>query len=183
LAMGGIMLAYYSIATNIALYLEQNSLGGSAIAGTVVSFTTVGGMITSLFLVQIELTFKKFVIPVMLSGMGIAFLLLAFINNLPLVIISVCLIGFGQGSLFPIIVLKTLDSVPIHQSDRPAAITSSFTFLVQFLSQRVLDGVGKVVNNPSIRFHYGTLAITILIIVIICTFHVFRSNNQLSSTN
>src|SRR5699024_6315327 len=92
LAMGGIMLAYYSIATNMALYLEQNNLGGAALAGTVVSFTTVGGMITSILLVQIELTFKKFVIPVMLCGMGIAFLLLAFTNNVPLVILSVCLV-------------------------------------------------------------------------------------------
>src|SRR5699024_5143008 len=45
LAMGGVMLAYYSVATNIALYLEQNSLGGATLAGTIVSFTTVGGMI------------------------------------------------------------------------------------------------------------------------------------------
>src|SRR5690625_1556963 len=66
LAMGGIMLAYYSIATNMALYLEQNSLGGASLAGTVISFTTVGGMITSLLLVRIEMTFKNFVIPIML---------------------------------------------------------------------------------------------------------------------
>lgn len=35
--MGGVMLAYYSIATNMALYLEQNSIGGATLAGTVVS--------------------------------------------------------------------------------------------------------------------------------------------------
>lgn len=177
------MLAYYSIATNMALYLEQSSLGGSTVAGTVVSFTTVGGMITSLLLVRIELTFKKFVIPVMLFGMGIAFLLLTLTNNLPLVIISVCLIGFGQGSLFPIIVLKALDSVPIHQSDRAVALTSSFTFLGQFLSPIVLDGIGKIANSPSIRFQYGTLAVVILIIVCISVFYVARSNQPWSSTN
>ncbi|WP_253286916.1 MFS transporter [Virgibacillus sp. MSJ-26] len=70
LAMGAIMVAYYSISTNIALYLEQNNLGGATLAGTVVSFTTVGGMITSLLLVQIEMTFKKYVIPAMLFTMG-----------------------------------------------------------------------------------------------------------------
>src|SRR5699024_11251149 len=42
LAMGGIMLAYYSISTNIALFLEQNEIGGATLAGLVVSFTTVG---------------------------------------------------------------------------------------------------------------------------------------------
>src|SRR5699024_1844904 len=76
LAMGGVILAYYSVATNIALYLEQNSLGGATLAGTIVSFTTVGGMITSLLLVRIEMTLKNFLFPVMLLGMGIAFLFL-----------------------------------------------------------------------------------------------------------
>src|SRR5688500_16106606 len=31
LAMGGIMLAYYSISTNIALFLEQNEIGGATL--------------------------------------------------------------------------------------------------------------------------------------------------------
>ncbi|WP_256200789.1 MFS transporter [Virgibacillus halodenitrificans] len=179
LAMGGIMIAYYSIATNIALYLEQNSLGGATLAGTVVSFTTVGGMITSLLLVQIELTFKRFVIPVMLSGMGIAFLLLTFTHSVPVVMLSVCMVGFGQGSLFPIITLKALDSVSFHQGDRAVALTSSFTFLGQFLSPLVLDGLGKMANNTAIRFQYGILAACVLTVVFISTIFLLRSKTQL----
>src|SRR5699024_6209550 len=91
LAMGGVMLAYYSVATNIALYLEQNSLGGATLAGTIVSFTTVGGMITSLLLVRIEITLKNFLIPVILLGMGIAFLFLALVNIILFIIFSFCL--------------------------------------------------------------------------------------------
>src|SRR5699024_3675989 len=53
-ASAGIMLVYYSVATNMALYLEQSNIGGSALAGTVISFTTVGGMITSLTLIQLQ---------------------------------------------------------------------------------------------------------------------------------
>lgn len=182
LAMGGVMLAYYSIATNMALYLEQNELGGTALAGTVVSFTTVGGMITSLFLVQIELTFKKYVIPVMLFGMGIAFLILSLTNSVILIMISVCFIGFGQGSLFPIFVLKVLDSVPTNLADRAVAMTSSFTFLGQFLSPIVLDTIGKITSTTSIRLQYGSLAVTIIIIVFVCTYYVYRSNRSLKTT-
>lgn len=183
LAMGGIMLAYYSIATNIALYLDQNNIGGAALAGTVVSFTTVGGMITSLFLVQIEMVFKKLVIPVMLCGMGLAFLFLSFTNSVALVMLSVCLVGFGQGSLFPILILKALDSVPSHQSDRAVALTSSFTFLGQFLSPIVLDGIGKVANSTSIRFQYGMLSITLLLIVLISAFYILKVDKNLSSSD
>lgn len=178
IAMGGIMLAYYSISTNMALYLEQNSMGGPVLAGTVVSFTTVGGMITSLFLFQIEFALKKFVIPGMLFGMGIAFLILTFTYNVPLVMISVCLIGFGQGSLFPLIVIKALDSVNTHQADRAVAITSSFTFLGQFLSPVILDGLGKIANNSTIRFQYGILAACILVIVMISAVYILRAKKS-----
>ena len=178
LAMGGIMLAYYSIATNIAIYLEQSNLGGTTLAGTVISFTTVGGMITSLFLVQIESAFKKLVIPIMLLGMAVAFLLLTFTHSLPLIIVSVCLIGFGQGSLFPILVLKALDSVPFHQADQAIAVTSSFTFLGQFLSPIVLDGIGNIANQANIRFQYGTLSIAFILIVLISTVMILRNNKK-----
>jgi len=178
LAMGGIMLAYYSIATNIAIYLEQSNLGGTTLAGTVISFTTVGGMITSLFLVQIESAFKKLVIPIMLLGMAVAFLLLTFTHSVPLIIVSVCLIGFGQGSLFPILVLKALDSVPFHQADQAIAVTSSFTFLGQFLSPIVLDGIGNIANQANIRFQYGTLSIAFILIVLISTVMILRNNKK-----
>lgn len=181
LAMGGIMLAYYSIATNMALYLEQNSLGGASLAGTVISFTTVGGMITSLLLVRIEMTFKNFVIPIMLFGMGMAFLILSFTNSILLVLVSVCLIGFGQGALFPIIVLKALDRVAPHQADRAVALTSSFTFLGQFLSPLILDGIGRIANQSTIRFQYGTLAVFILLTVSITVFVILRSKHRSSS--
>src|SRR5699024_6460521 len=124
--------------------------------------TTVGGMITSLFLVHIEVALKKFVIPVMLFGMGSAFLILSFTNSIPLVILSVCFVGFGQGSLFPLIIIKALDRSPTHQADRAVAMTTSCTFLGQFLSPIVLDGIGKIANTTAIRFQYGTLAVFIL---------------------
>jgi len=119
----------------------------------------------------------------MLFGMGIAFLFLTFTNSVPLVILSVCLIGFGQGSLFPVIVLKALDCVGHQHADRAVAMTSSFTFLGQFLSPVVLDGIGKIANNDTIRFQYGTLSICIMVIVLVSTFTILRSNERLPSAN
>lgn len=183
IAMGAIMVAYYSVSTNIALYLEQNNLGGASLAGTVVAFTTVGGMITSLLLVQLEMTFKKFVIPTMLLAMGIAFLILTYTMSVPLVMLGVCMVGFGQGSLFPIITLRVLDNVQFHQADRAIALTSSMTFLGQFISPLVLDGVGKLANNTAIRFQYGTLAIAMLIAVLISAIYIFRKNKVVRVSN
>lgn len=173
------MLAYYSIATNIALYLEQNALGGATLAGTVVSFTTVGGMITSFFLVRIEMTFKQYIIPVMLTFMALAFFLLSITNLVPIVILSVCFVGFGQGALFPVITLKALDKVELHQADRVVAWTSSFTFLEQFMSPIVLDTVGKLFNQEAIRFQYTVLSIAIFLIVILTFMTIFKNSRSL----
>ncbi|WP_252989989.1 MFS transporter [Sporosarcina newyorkensis] len=178
LAMGGVMLAYYSIATNIALYLEQSELGDAALAGTIVSFTTIGGMITSLLLVQIEVIFNKFVIPVMLFGMAAAFLFLSFTHSIPLIIVSVCLIGFGQGAIFPTIVLQALNQVKPHLADRVIAWTSSMTFLGQFLSPVVLDGLGKMANQESIRFQYGVLSASVLFFVVLSIVLIARNRTQ-----
>lgn len=169
-AMGGVMLIYYSIATNMALFLEQNKIGGPALAGTIISFTTIGGMTTSLILVWLKDLFKKFIIPVMLLIMGLAFILLTLSNYVPIIIVAVTLIGFGQGVLFPVIILKTLDNVVPYLSDRALALTSSFTFLGQFLSPILLEGMGNLIGNASIRFQYGMIAFFVMLVVIVNIF-------------
>lgn len=179
LAMGGVMLAYYSISTNMALYLKQNNLGGASLAGTVISFTTIGGMITSLILVRLQVLLKQFIIPVTLFGMVLAFTLLSFTHSVPLVIVAVCFIGFGQGILFPIIMLKAIDCGTSNQSDRVVAITSSFTFLGQFLSPIVLDGVGNLFHTASIRFQYGVLAICVFVVFATILFIKLTPTRQL----
>lgn len=177
LAMGGLMLAYYAVSTNMALYLEQNSIGGPGLAGMVVSLLTVGGMVTSLLLVQIQTIFKKFVIPVMLFSMGISFFFLSFTNSVTLIMISVCLIGFGQGVLFPILTIKVLNSVKLHQTEKAIAISTAFIFSGQFLSPLVLDGVGKLFNRTIIRFQFGIISMSILSSVAIILAFVRRKPN------
>lgn len=179
-AMGGIMLAYYAVATNMALFLEQNELGSSALTGTIVSLTTVGGMITSILIVQIEMTFKKLVVPIMLVSMGIGFFFLSWTISIPLIMVSVVMIGFGQGVLFPVLTLKALDKVPMHQADLTASIASSFIFLGQFLSPLVLDPIGKLATGSSIRFQYGTLSIVMGVAVIFHLLFLWKRNHQLT---
>lgn len=172
LAMGAIMLAYYAVATNMALYLEQTNLGGPALAGAVVSFVTIGGMITSLLLVQVELIFKKFLIPVMLLAMGISFLFMSFANSVPLLMISGCFIGFAQGALFPVLTIKTLNSVKLHQTDKAIAVSTVFIFSGQFLSPLILDSICKMANQTAICFQFSVLSVAILISVVIIFFFV-----------
>lgn len=167
LASGSIMLVYYGIATNMALYLEQGKLGGSKVAGAVMSFTTVGGMITSLTLAQLQESLKKFLIPLSLLFMGIAFATLSLTSSIPLILIAVCFVGFGQGILFPLINIKALGLVNPLQSDRVIAVVSSCIYIGQFSSPLVLDSLARAMGHPSIRFQYSMIGIGLIVSVIV----------------
>lgn len=167
LAMGGVMLVYYAVSTNIALYLEQNNLGDSAVAGMTVSFAAVGGMLTSFFLVPVMNFFKKHLIPVMLLFISGAFFVMSVANNVPLVIISVCFIGFAQGALFPVLTMKALNAVKLHQTDRAIAVTTTFIFIGQFLSPILLDGVGILFNQSEIRFQFALISVVMFVSVLV----------------
>ncbi|ARF13452.1 MFS transporter [Sporosarcina ureae] len=176
-ASAGIMLVYYSVATNMALYLEQSNIGGSALAGTVISFTTVGGMITSLTLIQLQDILKSYIMPISILLMGVAFTGLALSHSVPLILACTCIIGFGQGILFPIINVKALSLVnPLH-SDRVIAIVSSSIFIGQFSSPLLLDGIASLAGFPTIRFQYSVIGIALgIAVLLIILFKVFRKS-------
>lgn len=165
LALGAcaVMLVYYAIATNMALYLEESNLGGSEIAGIVIAFSTVGGMITSIILVRLEMLFKQYIIPVAILVMGIAFGILTVTHSIPLVLLGVSLVGFGQGIVFPLVNVRALSQVDPYHSDKVIAVVSSSIYIGQFISPIVLDGIGKIAGNPNIRFQYGVIAVGMVV--------------------
>lgn len=160
-----IMLAYYAVATNMALYLEQSKLGSSQTAGLVMSFTTVGGMITSLILVRLQTLFKDYLMAVALLAMAIAFGVLTFSYSVPIILISVCVIGFGQGITFPLINVKVLGTIDPELSDRVISVVSSMIYVGQFLSPVVLDSISSLAGIPTIRFQYSVLAVSLILSV------------------
>lgn len=165
LALGacGVMLVYYAIATNMAIYLEESNLGGSEIAGIVIAFSTVGGMITSIILVRLEMLLKQYIIPVAILVMGLAFGILTFTHSIPIVLLGVSLVGFGQGIVFPLVNVKALSQVDPYHSDKVIAVVSSSIYIGQFLSPIVLDGISRIAGNPEIRFQYGVIAVGMVI--------------------
>src|SRR5699024_6086210 len=97
IAMGAVMLIYYYIGTNIALYLKENNIGGSDLAGIFGSCAIIVCMLTSMLLIQVESVFKRYIIPVMLVCMSILILILSLTFSTPLIMISVVMVGLAQG--------------------------------------------------------------------------------------
>src|SRR5699024_843149 len=132
-----------------------------------IAFTTVGGMITSMTLVRLEILLKQYLIPISLLIMGIAFASLTFSYSIPIILISVCLVGFGQGVIFPLINVNALNQVkPLH-TDKVIGIVLSMIYIGQFLSPIVLDGISQIANQPSIRFQYGVIAMSMVVAFVV----------------
>lgn len=183
LAACGIMLAYYAIATNMALYLEQSQLGSSKTAGIVMSFTTVGGMITSLILLRLQVFFKKYLMTVALLAMGAAFGVLSISHSIPIILMSVCVVGFGQGIVFPLINDKVLGKIDPRLSDKVISIVSSMIYVGQFLSPVVLDSIGKIAGYETIRFQYSVLAVSLLFsVAMMLLFILFKKGTTATKT-
>src|SRR5699024_12150301 len=100
LAACGVMLAYTAIGTNMALFLEQNNFGSSQTAGLVLAFSTVGGLMTSLYFVHLQFLFKDHLIAVGLLVMGIVFVVLILIPIIRLFFFVVFLVDVCHVILY-----------------------------------------------------------------------------------
>lgn len=77
--------------------------------------------------------------------------------------LSVSLVGFGQGVIFPLINVRALNQVELFQTGTVIAIVSSSIYVGQFLSPVVLDAISQVAGYPTIRFQYGVIAVGMII--------------------
>ena len=100
-----------------------------------------------------------------LLAMGLAFTVLAISHSIPVILMSVCAVGFGQGIIFPLINVKVLGNIDPRLSDKVISIVSSMIYVGQFLSPVVLDSIGRVAGFETIRFQYSVLAVSLMVSV------------------
>jgi len=98
--------------------------------------------------------------------MGLGFVILTVSHSIPPILVGVLFVGFGQGVLFPIVNVKVLGTVAPEISDKVISIISSMIYVGQFVSPLVLDYAGKLMNNPTIRFQYTVLGVSLIISVL-----------------
>lgn len=157
-----LMLVFYSIPTNMALFLQANHIGEARLSGMVIALITASGFVAGLVLSRVQGVVGRRMVPAMLGCMAGGFWLLSAAASLAPVVAGVVLIGFSYGSLFPLILVSITGAVPRHRTVLAMAVASSCLFLGQFISPLVLDGLGAIIGTASPResFHLCALGIT-----------------------
>lgn len=95
---------------------------------------------------------KLYLIPISLLVIELACASLAMTHSIPLVLLTVSFVRFGQDVIFPLINVRALNQVDPHHTDKVIAIVSSNIYIGQFLSPVILDTIGEIAGHPTIRF-------------------------------
>ncbi|GAE31055.1 MFS transporter [Halalkalibacter hemicellulosilyticus] len=165
-AMFFILLVFFALPSNMALFMQQEGIGNSQNAGMVISAGTAAGFVAGLILARTKRFFQHFFYTGMLLLMAVGFLIIAFAPNAIIIGCGVGLMGFGFGSLMPIVFDHVTHLVPRVQVVQAMAVVTSMLFLGQFLSPIILDSIGVLVGDGSIRFTYFLLAGSLFLVSI-----------------
>ena len=156
-----LMIAFYSIPVNLAMFVEGNSFGDASTSGVAISVVTAFGFIAGMTYGRVKLFLKSF-FPVVLFGlMALGYTLLSQSMSLPQVLVAASIIGLGFGWTMPTLVTGAIQVGGKGEGVQVMAIVSSMIFLGQFLSPIVLDSMGELWGNPSARFTYSIIAFSL----------------------
>jgi len=167
LAMFFLMVLFYSVPTNMALYIQLKNIGESQITGVVMGTNTLTAFFAGIFFVQMRNLFKGITVAVMLFVMGGGILIMGLADSLAVLIAGNAFMGFGLGSLMPSIFMRVTKVVKPVQTVSAMAVISSMLYLGQFASPIILDNISVIFGDGSISFIYQFVGITMLLISIV----------------
>ncbi|MGJ9383562.1 MFS transporter [Salipaludibacillus sp. CF4.18] len=156
------MMVFFSIPSNIALFMVQEDIGNPQLAGVVISSGTASGFVSGLILGYVYQWLKTYFIPMQVLLFAIGFFVVSLSTNSLTMGVGVAIAGFGMGSIIPTVFDQVSREVPKSQTVQAMAIVTSMLFLGQFLSPIVFDFVGVLFGNPTIRFTYQVLTISLI---------------------
>jgi predicted MFS family arabinose efflux permease len=143
----------------MSLFIKIQNIGNSGYSGIAMSFITLGGFISGIVLRHVSKLFKRIRVPFAVATMSLGFLRLSYAYNLSSILIGSFMIGFGIGTLKPILFLKSAEFTPEHLNAVSISIVSNSILLGKFVSPFFIDYLNKIFNNTSYRFIFLSMAI------------------------
>ncbi|WP_317981142.1 MFS transporter [Paenibacillus glycanilyticus] len=173
-ASAGLLILYYTVPTNLAIFITDNQFGDSSVVGYVTALSLLAVFIAGIMLTSLKLWFKKALVPVILLFFAGSYLLLHEAQSIWLVAVSVFIIGFANGAIFPILINKTSESVPLDRVTSAMSVLFGLTFIGQFSSPLVMNSIKKIFNFDSLRDTFLFMGVMLLLSAIISLLMVMK---------
>jgi len=153
-----LMVAFYALPVNLAIFLEQNRFGGASMAGIAASVLTGTGFVAGLAFGRVRTLLPSLfpALPPALFASG--YLLLGRAADLPQALLGVGLVGTGVGWAMPTLLNGATRAGGEGAGVRVMAVMTSLVFTGQFLSPVILGFLGETFGNGSIRFTFATIS-------------------------
>ena len=157
-----LMVVFYTLPVNLAIFLQQEGLGGPAVSGLAVSILTFGSFVVGVAFGWINRILKRFSPAVSILFMGLGFLVLSNASDLTSVLGSVFTIGAGIGVISPILMVTTSRMVPAYGASLALSLISSALFFGQFSSPLIFNLLAKLNPSGGIRFIFQLTGTTLI---------------------
>jgi len=152
-----VFMGFYTIPTNIAVYLVTNGLGGPEQAGYALAFATGSAMVAGLFVANIKKVTGRMFVPSIAFSMLLCHVLLGFTSSVIAVNAAMLSNGYTLSMAIPYIMHKATESSNGYNVGATSLVTS-FVFLGQFFSPIVMDVTAKIVGVSNVSFNYQLVA-------------------------
>lgn len=177
----GILILYYTIPTNLAVFMADNGFGNAAATGYVTAVSLLAIFFGGLCVKVLAKRFKPFIIPLVVLLYVVAFVMISVAHLLILVIASVSLIGFGFGIVYPMLMGSIMEATPKNRLTSAISTLLIFTYLGQFVTPIVLNGI-HLIGVTTLRGTFLTLGIVSGIAFIWVSVHsISRSSTKMKS--
>ena len=181
LGMFLLMVAFYTVPVNIALYIQENHLGDSRMAGLAMAVLTASSFLTGLVFGRLDKS-----INIWLPGLSLGIFALSFygISAFPsLMPLFVCLAlnGIGLGILVPLIMNGVTRKAEHTSGTAGTSVVTVFLFAGQFASPMIANGTsalffGPGISNIYLTFSYGAGMATVFAILFRFYFSIKKIN-------
>lgn len=153
-----LMVAFYALPINLAIFLEQSRLGGASMAGLALSVITGCGFVAGLTFIKARALTRILFPALLLAVIALGYFLLSRAAVFPQVLLAVGLVGMGVGWAMPSLLDGAMRAGGEGAGVQVMAVMSSLVFTGQFLSPVILGFLSDVLGGGSTRFTFGMIA-------------------------
>ena len=160
------MLAFYAAPMNLAIFIEEIGIGGSAVAGLAISLITGTGFLGGLVFGRVKKSTASFLPSLLFALMAVGYFILSQSTNLAHVLLATATIGLGLGWSLPTIFVGATNAGGDGRGVQTMAVVSSLAYFGQFMSPVVFGVVGNIFGDSSIQFVFHVIAICFTILLL-----------------
>lgn len=155
-----IMVLFYTLPTNLSLFVQEEGIGNSSLAALAISISTLASTLAGLIFSKSYNKFRDnlFLISLLFSTGG--FILVGFIPGVVPLFVSEILVGIGLGLIFPYFSLCMIQATNGYETTSALSLLNSSFGMGIFVSPIFYFVLGKIAGNNSIRAEFIIAALS-----------------------